>query len=55
MYKEIIGSHKWKGGSLNFKDKENIIINVIKLLKMKILLIINEKIIKNEAIIWIKK
>lgn len=51
----INGSHRCNGGILNFIIKAPINIKIIKLLNDRILLIIIENIIINEAIIWIIK
>lgn len=51
----IRGSHKCNGGILNFIIKALINIKIIKLLKDRILLMIIENTIINDAIIWIMK
>lgn len=51
----IKGSHKWRGGILNFINNAIISIKVIKLFLKIILFKIIEIIIINDAIIWIIK
>lgn len=54
-YLDTMGSHKWKGGMLNFISNAKIIVKIKKLLIMKILFKIIHKMIGKEAKIWIKK
>lgn len=51
----IKGSHRCKGGILNFNIKDIIRIKIMKLFLNMIVLKIIENIIINEAIIWIIK
>lgn len=54
-YLATIGSHKWKGGILNFINRAKIIIIMKRSLIIKVLFKIIHKIIGKEAKIWIKK
>lgn len=51
----IRGSHRWRGGILNFIIRAKINIKVIELFLNSILLKIIENIMINDAIIWIIK